>query len=136
MDIVEFLTKRYDEEQRLADAASATGIHWCATVAATVHGARMVIESADDFGVLAETSVPSNPKAVANAEHIAARDPARVLADIAAKRLLLKVHTGDHICAGWEGESYFDDGPCLTACLMAAPYADRPGYLPEWAVEA
>jgi hypothetical protein len=78
-------------------------------------------------------------------EHIATFDPARVLKEVQAKRLLLDLHVpqgrgelmcckvcdvGYHSCGcvGW------GDWPCETLKLLAQPYSDRPGYLDSWAV--
>lgn len=72
--------------------------------------------------------------------HIARHDPARVLAEIAAKRAVVKEHAPADsivmICrtcsrrdlSEWYGE-YF---PCPTLRLLAAPYADHPNFRPEW----
>lgn len=90
-------------------------------------------------------------------EHIAANDPASVLARIAADRQILELHTGAHDCqeirtgtysddwpefipwgtAGgqWRhpGAEYFEEGePCPTVRLLALPHADRPGYQGAW----
>jgi len=57
----------------------------------------------------------------------------RLLAQINADRKLLALHEGQHECppdlrsAGWPPQ------PCLTVQLKAVPFADRAGYLPEWA---
>jgi len=73
--------------------------------------------------------------------HIASHDPAHVLADIAAKRKLIDLHSDDreHSCPTDEGNEYFGymngwaeekDHPqrCPTLRLLAEPYSDRPGY--------
>ncbi|MET7458502.1 DUF6221 family protein [Streptomyces sp. NPDC005574] len=78
---------------------------------------------------------------------IAEHDPARVLRDIEAKRALLHEHRIDGWrCSTCANEETFDDDadgnrewsrggkdfPCPTLRLIAAPYADRPGYREEW----
>ncbi|MFF1341120.1 DUF6221 family protein [Streptomyces sp. NPDC058290] len=80
------------------------------------------------------------------AEHAACHDPARVLAEVDAKRRLLTVHArdttysfsgcvtcdaGDNSCGCMGGSPY--DYPCETLRLLALPYADHPDYRPEWA---
>lgn len=70
--------------------------------------------------------------------HIARWDPARVLAEVEAKRRILEEHGPDErhpwecrACAG----RYGDDGypiPCPTVRLVALPFAGREGYLDEW----
>lgn len=84
-----------------------------------------------------------------NIVHIA--DPARVLAEVAAKRAILAVHTlvtrvefdqddesvvnGGYCdpCHMIDGFPY-GDWPCDTLKWMAAPYAGRPGFKDEWRV--
>jgi hypothetical protein len=58
----------------------------------------------------------------ANQWHIASWDPARVLAEVAAKRRILDeaVRLMDY-----DGEFQFLE-------LLALPYADRPGYRADW----
>lgn len=55
----------------------------------------------------------------AAAGHIALHDPARVLREVEAKRLLLALHRG---C----------DARCYVVKVLALPYMDRPGYRDEW----
>lgn len=85
----------------------------------------------------------------ASPTHIARHDPARVLAEVAAKRRIVELHTpkdppGLHlcpVCVSWEiwrsqepGESLpLDDAPCETLRLLALPFADHPAYETEWA---
>jgi hypothetical protein len=86
------------------------------------------------------------------AKHIARLDPARVLAEVEAKRELIDEHAeyewaetiesepvGQGLCrkcADWDNVDY--DGPphepypCDTLRLLALPYADAPGYREEW----
>jgi len=90
----------------------------------------------------------------ADARHIARWDPARVLAECQAKRDIIALHEPSYsygpiykidgeyqrvpacaMCVNFhadmdcENEHY----PCPTLRLLAAPYADAPGYRPEWA---
>jgi hypothetical protein len=76
------------------------------------------------------------------AEHIARHDPARVLAEVEAKRQIMECHeswvagNGDTICGRCEREHI--DGrpgghfPCQTLRLLALPYAGHPDYRQEW----
>lgn len=67
------------------------------------------------------------------AEHMAAWDPARVLAECEAKRRVISLCQLDFndddepIFLGGYGEAYWD-----TLRLIALPYVDRPGYREEW----
>lgn len=65
------------------------------------------------------------------------------LADIDAKRRILDEHAviePPYGWAGWcsrcvDGDEVWDaatKSPCPTVRLLALPYADRPGYRPEW----
>jgi hypothetical protein len=69
----------------------------------------------------------------ADADYIAAWDPARVLREIDAKRQIV----GEHDTAGWRiGDAPRDcqwtERPCRTLRLLALLYAARPGYREEW----
>lgn len=64
-------------------------------------------------------------------EHIARWDPARVLAEVAAKRRII-----EHVVRGrayyWDTDNtLFPPGLAILGAL-ALPYADRPGYRDEW----
>ena len=74
------------------------------------------------------------------AVHIATWDPARVLAECAAKRRVIDEHHkveeyADPItfCSACGGHpSHGSDWPCYTLRLLALPYADRSGFRDEW----
>lgn len=79
-------------------------------------------------------------RAVTN--HIARHDPARVLRDIEAKRAIVDLHhfgsTPDgfrycRTCGSGEPDEHPTAWPCDTLRHLAAVYADRDGYNPEWA---
>jgi hypothetical protein len=67
--------------------------------------------------------------------------PARVLAECAVKRAIVAEHWVSpgraNACGTCLRDDVLDDVlqdfPCCTLRLLALPYADRPGYLPEWA---
>ena len=87
--------------------------------------------------------------------HMDRWSPDRVLADIAAKRAILKIHTPPgRLIPGyevedwqhdqcpqcgyvekWQHDEYGPTFPCLTVRLLAQPFADADGYDPSWAVE-
>lgn len=77
----------------------------------------------------------------ADAVHIARWDPARVLAEVQAKRLILDVHepTGSDLFADgirWCATCPRDDGwPCGTVRTLAQPYADHPDFDPAWRMQ-
>ena len=63
----------------------------------------------------------------------------RVLAECAAKRAIVELHSVDHGCPDLsQMDSYtWVNAPCNANCttlrLLALPYVDEPGYRPEWA---
>ena len=70
-------------------------------------------------------------------------DPARVLAEIAAKRAIIDAHPnvndgdcGTCVRAGWgyptHGGSTIEHWPCPTLRLLAAPFADHPDFDESW----
>ncbi len=73
----------------------------------------------------------------AEGKHMARHDPARVLADVAAKRAILDAHEELTIgccntCTEGMHSSEHQSWPCATVRLLALPYADQPGYREEW----
>lgn len=79
-------------------------------------------------------------------EHIAAHDPAFVLADIAAKRRIVAEHHlvpaaapqpaepahGCETCHSHSEYSVGAFGPCTTLKLLALPFAQHPDYQETW----
>ncbi|HEV2343680.1 MAG TPA: DUF6221 family protein [Actinocrinis sp.] len=124
LGIVEFLTVQYDEAQRRAELAQ-----------------QVIAGTWDCWEVVAQQlhaccdTVPRIGRVGQLLQHDA--DPAFVLADIAAKRAIVHLHrecgdTGYCDDGGhgydWKGAT----GRCATLCYLAAPYADQPGYNPDW----
>lgn len=121
-DIVEFLTARLASDEAAAEAATAGPVEErCASGA--------------DFG-------PALNRLLFHRSF----NPARVLAEVAAKRAILALHSpedleyvnadGDDrtgtVCATCD--SLVGDWPCDTLKLLAAPYAEHPDYKPVWGV--
>jgi hypothetical protein len=75
----------------------------------------------------------------AGAEHIARWDPARVLAEVEAKRRILDEHdpspTTKTCCPTCRDYDEPIQAPCPTVRLLAQPYADRPGWREEWRLD-
>lgn len=127
MDLSAFLLARIDEDEEDARDASARDVEWC------VQESR----AAEGWGTYEGDSVvlgAGKPLAVCDpqyggglvADHIARWDPARVLAECAAKRRIVaqwQDYDGDSLW-GWN---------VLRA--LALPYADHADYRPEWAVD-
>lgn len=135
--LVEFLRAREDEREQLARDASgpARSDRWWAepwfdgTASRSDLWARV-------GGQLTGRGALEN----AHAEHIARHDPARVLADVAAKRRIIELHTGGHECSTYDHNGEIDNctwcidsWDCSTLRLLALPHADHPDYRSEWA---
>ncbi|SFY52079.1 DUF6221 family protein [Streptomyces sp. F-1] len=133
-ELVEFLRARLDEDERVAQAA---GGAW-------VDGPAANWVTAVPVG---ESSGPVHRVALAitggERDHIVRHDPARVLAEVDAKRRLLAEH--ELVPAGQGGELGCDicvatpswgpevvSGPCTTLRLLALPFADHPDYREAW----
>jgi hypothetical protein len=150
MDIVAFLSGCLDEYQARAEAALAHDpAPW--TADATDTGTAGQSRMAGGFGVVINASDGSLWDCEGSstlcmtapaARFVAANDPARVLADIAAKRRVLARHQPSSLggCegCGWDDREgcyrYEDEPACPELRDAAAPFADRPGYNPAWAV--
>ena len=125
-DLVEFLRARLDEDEALAREAPAgpwyIGNAVDPTQPCSVHTFPSVRLVADGLNWLV-------------AEHIARQNPARVLAEVEAKRRILAVHRPyvpepDQACLGCAGGIMFTSCPVVR--LLALPYADHPDYCDEW----
>ncbi|WP_128977268.1 DUF6221 family protein [Streptomyces roseicoloratus] len=121
MDLVEFLTARLDEDERTARGVlwdgSGNELQWSLPFSATIQVGTELFTT-DDGAV---------------AEHIARHDPARVLAEVDAKRRILAdyerfVAERRRMMGGWD--SYPEVSPILAA--LALPYADHPDYDEAW----
>jgi hypothetical protein len=67
------------------------------------------------------------------ARHIVQHDPRSVLALVAAHRLILFYHSGNHECSGPDDNAmWICDDVCPTVRALASAYAARPGYDPSW----
>ncbi|MDR7385224.1 DUF6221 family protein [Promicromonospora iranensis] len=163
----EYLTARYDEEETAARAADIVegDPTW------TVHGPVALssprafrVRSSRDMvpvALVQDVDDESGPTAILDAEaaatHIALHDPARVLADVAAKRAILEHHRpataedtheiGAHpindgrcsSCVALHDERGYCEQleyPCPTILAMLQPYADRDDFDPDWKISS
>jgi hypothetical protein len=137
--ITDWLREQLDEDERTARAAT-PGPWEQSGIGEYGWG---VSFSRPGAGVEAEDSDQGR----ADADFIAAHDPARVLREIDAKRQIVAEHP---TASGWDGQS--GDGyvcrtcaeitgsgelsggpyPCTTLRLLALPFADWPGYRDNW----
>lgn len=135
-DLVEFLRARLDEDEQAARAAGdgpwTVRDHTADTVA---------IYDSRREPVVYDEGRPSSDQM----EHIARHDPARVLAEVDAKRRIIDLYEPYH----WHGPAaptspnprdHVEDieacRTCVTNRLLALPYRDHPDYRPEWVPEA
>jgi hypothetical protein len=140
-DIVAFITARLDEDARLAEAAAVDAGSAVKPDPDWRDGGGSVVAN----GIIAYGLQNMEMDASVSA-HIARHDPARVLAEVAAKRRILARHGATErgrckACltarAGRHQEDWdADPHPCDTLKLLAAPDADHPDYQAEWAIEA
>lgn len=131
MTIVEFLLARYAEHEQAARAASPGP--WSPDEDGYEVLAVDGIEVAKGFAL-------SSPQLRATVQHIALNDPAYVLADLVAKRVIAERHCmvpvnmpGDGEMACLECGSGPVNRPCQTIRLLALPFAAHPDYDPAWA---
>lgn len=111
-DLVTFLRAQLDEEQRLANLLP---------MGFAAHGQW----SEDDLNAITW-----------------ACNPARVLAEVAAKRAIIDIHDpGDTTKTRWwcaycrdpDKPVFMARMPCHHLRLLALPYVNQPGYQPQWA---
>ncbi|RAN92647.1 hypothetical protein GAR05_06139 [Micromonospora saelicesensis] len=138
-DLVTWLCAQLDEDERAAKAATSApwwhnpGKVWLDPEAFEqfdrAKGEEFVGYGESPLsGCVAATGPASHAQSMADAEHIARHDPARVLAEVDAKRRILDLMMpGRPVYPGAYGQAYRD-----VLRLLALPYADRPGYRDEW----
>jgi hypothetical protein len=137
MTITEFLLARITEDE--ADAKAATPGPWHAMTEETSDGENIyytVEHGTDQLCDMALTSWQGRM----DAEHIARHDPARVLAECAAKRAIIGVY---RLYTAYSELTDRDPGVRTQMCdhamtlgevlpPLAAVYKDHPDYRPEW----
>jgi len=136
-DLVTWLRIQIDADERIARAA--TEGPWIAEVSGETGHCVIPADAQSTREHVAKTQLYA---AAADAEHIARHDPARVLAEVDAKRRILAEHpiargvSNQPVCATCATrDGYGDlegDWPCQTARLLALPHAERDGYRDEW----
>ncbi|WP_354643876.1 DUF6221 family protein [Kitasatospora camelliae] len=156
-DLAAFLRARLDEDQKLAfEAGNGGHDHWIFNPELTWNsgnGPRQAVVrfNGSALGYVAAADPVYGKYGEWNAKHIACWDPARVLAEIEAKRRIIDAHPittstinpgygktgagfGCEVCHDWDGatEGY---GYCQTLRLIALPYAEHPDYRQEWVPE-
>lgn len=139
-DLVAFLKARLDEDEKLARAAA----ELCGCHPATPHwefddsdegdGGRILIidhphPNVDRLRIEKRWNRTYSDQFMAR--HIARHDPARVLAEVKAKRLI--VDRCEYQLRTYVGVPTAVATEWLTLRLLALPYADHPDYRADWA---
>lgn len=133
-DLVQFLRARLDEDEQTAAAASdGPWTPWRRK--ALLHGLGQLEHAVTlpGEGVGSRASIAT--ASWMDAEHIARHDPARVLAEVDAKRRIIVdyeryIAERRRAMGGW----YEGGSPILT--FLAAVYAEHPDYRDEWRPES
>jgi hypothetical protein len=130
-DLIEFLRALLDEDEQIARAA--TGGPWHVDGRSVMHSGPPTSASSEQWGrtIVADVGAyDGNRPTQADAAHIARWDPTRALAEVALKRQMLEGHEQNvHRCE-W-GDHVIGD-QCVVQRRIAAVYADRAGFKPEW----
>ncbi|MFD8882376.1 DUF6221 family protein [Streptomyces erythrochromogenes] len=156
MDLVQFIRDRLNNDEQVARAAmwDEQSDTWTARPPQARYEQYIVADYCDD-GVVVVT--PENADADGVGQHIARHDPARVLAEVDAKRRTLDLHGIVHRNIGWrdaDGEAEYAElpvcghcvpkhthyltregvaeGPCTTVRLLGLPHADHLDYRDDW----
>ncbi|MFG3311847.1 DUF6221 family protein [Streptomyces albidoflavus] len=124
-NLIAFLRARLDEDEAVARAASP--------------GPWRPDEEGDevlavDGIVVAEGFALSGRQLRATVDHIARHDPARVLAEVEAKRRIVQAHAKwcEGRCEAKYPEGGFDAAHYWSVKSLAAVYADHPDYREGW----
>lgn len=125
-DLAEFLLARIAEDEKMAHALK--GARFSAYHERGDEGwSRIEAENGDSVALVADESF---------ARHCARWDPARVLVECEAKRQVVKQY--QRFVASDVGmlvKVAICDQLEEVLCLLAHPYADHPGFRPEWRLE-
>ncbi|MFI9200191.1 DUF6221 family protein [Streptomyces sp. NPDC053048] len=128
VDLEAFLRARFDEDERVASAATPGPWRYNPDKVWNLPGQHFGEEfvaagTVDKPICVAGTGPADDPKSMADAAHIAQHDPARVLAEVEAKRRLIE--------DTWGGPDH-EDMWLHHMRLLALPYVDHPDYREEW----
>lgn len=145
-DLVVFLRARLDEDERAARAATpgpwrhGPDKHWRKPGTSWFEEAVFAGPSGKDATCVAGTGETDDPQSMADAAFVARHDPARVLAEVKGKRLILDEY--EAVAEGVDMDSHDLEhsadrsmASSLRGALkgLALPYAEHPDYRPEWA---
>jgi hypothetical protein len=137
VDLAQWLGAQLDADERIARAAM-SGTWQARTLPGNiehVHPAFWVDAEHTDGEGTTDVTVADCQWSLADAQHIAEHDPARVLREIEAKRRIVDAHERRPMPGGYTADCAQCWGavwPCPTLRLLALPYDDRPGYQEAW----
>lgn len=125
-DLVTFLMARFHEDEQVARAAKDAPCIECGHSLEDHRRGRPYL-----YCVARGCDCPSY-------EHVVVHDPARALADVAAKRAIVARYP--RLATGWLEQGQTDlevaeDEVATILRLLAMPYAAHPDYSPSWAID-
>lgn len=127
-DLITWLRQQWDKDERVAQEAIADA-HDDGRWTAGMGGGPA--ERIDGLGI---TIYDEGGHTAEQAEHIARWDPDRVLAEVNAKRALLKVIIEyEQTVSGDSGFTVGELADTSALLILAQPYAGQPGWQEEWA---
>jgi hypothetical protein len=143
LDLMAYLRARYAEQRAVARAATPGPWRWIPDSGNSATMDRGQLESVETGEDVVNASGENTPGWVwardEDRAHIAAWDPATVLADLDAKEAILAEHTQmDSSCrtccdnAGDRDYVMCAHFPCRTLRLLGSAFKDRPDYQQEW----
>lgn len=137
-DLVAFLRARLDEDEQVARAAVAGP--WFASPGRHADAAEYIIDSCPGAAgdIVSQSYGEGGVLGMANANHIARHNPARVLAEVDAKRRFINEYAENREAADaeqcpneWNGG--IDMLGSFVLPVLALPYRNHPDYRSEWA---
>ena len=134
MTLIEWLRVQLDADRRVA--LEAAGVPWTANVPGAIH---VDARAMADNHALRKLGYVASVQHDADRAHIAAWDPARVLAEVKAKRAILD--EAEQESRNADNRLRFADHPgyawlIMKRCVeaLAQPYAGRDGWQDEWSM--
>lgn len=131
MDLIEFLRARLDDDEQIARTAAGQNADGSRTWPSWSYDRDNFLVQVGDSSWFAAQKTGD-----ADGEHIARHDPARVLADVDAKRRIIETYRKClHMCAAGH-ETAYSQGELgayeSAAKLLALSYAAHPDYDEAW----
>lgn len=130
MDLASFLRARLDEDEQAARECG--GVPWVAPIPQSIHvDPRVIADNKLAFGHLGHVATVVHDH---DRQHIVRHDPARVLAEVGAKRRIVKAFESNNNYELYGGCGDDCEWGALDYALkaLALPYADHADYREEW----